>query len=182
MELTDLELLRQLKNMDHFEQGFKTLVLKYQKPLYWHIRRMIHSHEDSNDLLQNVFVKIYKSIHAFKGESKLYTWMYRIATNECLSFLRRKNKTIIVRNLDHLSTVKEDPYFTGDQIQLHLKKAIEKLPLKQKQVFIMRYYDELSYQTISEIVDTSIGGLKASYHHAVKKIENYLKEIDVFTT
>ncbi len=181
MELTDSELLLQIKNTALFEQGFRALVNKYQEPLYWHIRRMVHSHEDSNDLLQNVFVKVYKSIHSFRGDSKIYTWIYRIATNECLTFLR-KNKANIISNLDQLNGIKEDPYFTSDQIQVHLKRAIETLPLKQKQVFIMRYYDELSYQKISEIVDTSIGGLKASYHHAVKKIENYLKEIDVFTT
>jgi len=181
MEINDSEILNQLKKLENFEAGFKSLVHKYQEPLYWHIRRMVHFHEDSNDILQNVFIKVYKGIHSFREDSKLYTWLYRIATNESLNFLK-KNKMKFDGSVDHLIGLKEDPYFSGDQIQYYLKLAIEQLPMKQKQVFIMRYYDELPYQSISEIVDTSVGALKASYHHAVKKIENYLKETDVFAS
>lgn len=178
MHKEDSEILNLIKNPSQYELGFSALVNKYKEPLYWHIRRMVLFHEDANDVLQNVFIKVYRSISKFRQEAKLYTWLYRIASNESISFLRKKKLNISYsENLGE--TLKEDPYFNGDYIQLALKEAIEKLPEKQKQVFIMRYYDEITYKDMAEILKTSVGSLKASYHHAHKKIEEYIKEMDV---
>ena len=180
MQANDSEILSMLRNESSFEAGFKTLVNTYKEPLYWHIRRMVLIHQDADDVLQNVFIKVYKSIGNFREEAKLYTWLYRIASNESLTFLKRKKKTQEVgENL--IFELKQDPYFTGDHIQLALKEAIELLPSKQKQVFILRYYDELPYKDMAKVLDTSVGSLKASYHHAVKKIENHFSELDVVT-
>lgn len=176
----DKEILDLLSNDHQFDQGFKQLVVQYQEPLYWHIRRMVHFHEDANDVIQNTFIKVFKNIKAFKGDSKLYTWLYRIATNESISHLNKKKKQ---RSSDLDSHIKElevrlvaDEYFDADKAQLSLVKAIELLPIKQKQVFNMRYYDNMKYKDISSVLGTSVGALKASYHHAVSKIENYLKQ------
>lgn len=178
MHKEDSEILQLLRNSSQFELGFSALVNKYKEPLYWHIRRMVLIHEDADDVLQNVFIKVYKSVSKFREEAKLYTWLYRIATNESLSFLRkRKFKHSDVDSLTDRLTV--DPYFNGDNIQLALKEAIETLPPKQKQVFVMRYYDEIAYKDLAEILESSIGSLKASYHHASKKIEKYLINMDV---
>jgi len=178
MHKEDSEILQLLRNSSQYELGFSALVNKYKEPLYWHIRRMVMIHEDADDVLQNVFIKVYKSVGKFREEAKLYTWLYRIATNESLSFLRkRKMKYSNVELLADRLTV--DPYFNGDKIQLALKEAIETLPPKQKQVFVLRYYDELGYKDLAEILESSIGSLKASYHHAYKKIEEYLTNMDV---
>ena len=178
MHKEDSEILQLLRNSSQFELGFSALVNKYKEPLYWHIRRMVLIHEDADDVMQNVFIKVYKSVSKFREEAKLYTWLYRIATNESLSFLRkRKFKHSDVDSLTDRLTV--DPYFNGDNIQLALKEAIETLPPKQKQVFVMRYYDEIAYKDLAEILESSIGSLKASYHHASKKIEKYLINMDV---
>ncbi len=178
MNKEDTEILDLLKSSNSFEQGFNKLVSKYKQPLYWHIRRMVLIHEDADDILQNVFIKVYKSIGKFKRQSKLFTWLYRIASNESISFLNKK-RSLQNYSANLRSSLKADPYFNGDNIQLALKEAIEELPKKQKQVFILRYYDELNYKDMAEILDTSVGSLKASYHHASKKIEEYLIQMDV---
>lgn len=161
------------------DTGFQKLVDEYQQKLYWHIRRMVIHHEDANDVLQNTFIKIYKNLHKFKAESKLYTWMYRIATNESISYLQKNKKNQLGHTSEDLFSLEEslkaDSYFDEKEVYIALQKAISLLPAKQKAVFSMRYYDELSYKDISQILDTSIGALKASYHHAVNKVETYLK-------
>jgi RNA polymerase sigma-70 factor (ECF subfamily) len=151
----------------------------YQKPLYNHIRNIVLNHDDTDDVLQNTFIKIFQHLKNFKGESKLFSWMYRIATNESITFINQKAKrngttsealqTKIVDNL------KADIYFDGNEIQIKLQKAIALLPEKQQLVFKMRYYEEIKYEDMSEILGTSVGALKASYHHAVKKVEEYVK-------
>ncbi len=169
-----------IANDQNFDRGFKLLVTEYQERLYWNVRRMVHFHEDADDVLQNTFIKIFKNIKGFKSESKLYTWMYRIAHNEAISFLNKKKKHKVLELEDHLefweNKLKADNYFNAEEAQIILVKAIETLPEKQKIVFNMRYFDELSYADISEILSTSVGALKASFHHAVKKIENYLED------
>lgn len=180
MQTKDSEILSLLKSKGGFEAGFKALVDAYKEPLYWHIRRMVLIHQDADDVLQNVFIKVYKSVGKFREEAKLYTWLYRIASNESITFLKKKKRTQEVSE-QMISELKQDPYFTGDIIQLILKEGIELLPTKQKQVFILRYYDGLAYKEMAEILDSSIGSLKASYHHAVKKIENHISNSDVVT-
>ena len=161
------------------EQGFKLLMQKYQERLYWHVRRMVYEHDDANDVIQNTFIKVYRSIHKFEGKSKLYTWLYRIATNESITFLNKKNRksTASLDNEDYNleNQLKADDYFDGDEIQQKLNAALSTLPEKQRAVFNLRYYDEMTYAEMSEVLGTSVGALKASYHHAVKKIESYLK-------
>lgn len=176
---TEKKILSQLRSPQSFERGFRDLVQTYQERLYWHIRQMVNIHDDADEVMQNTFIKIYKGIKNFRGDAKLYTWLYRIATNECITFLKKKKKHATVELDDGESgvanTLKADNYFDGDQATLLLKQALETLPEKQKQVFVMRYYDELTYNEISEMLETSVGGLKASYHHAVKKIEAFVK-------
>ncbi len=176
----DQQLTNLLKNSATVNEGFRLLIEQYKERLYWHIRRLVNNHEDTNDVLQNVFVKVYKNIKNFKGTSKLYTWLYRIATNEAITLINKNKKrtTEDIDDPDHgvAAALSADPYFDGDEIVLKLKAAIEQLPEKQKLVFNMRYYDEFTYKEISEILETSVGGLKASYHHAVKKIEAILIE------
>ncbi len=165
---------------DRKEAGFRLLMKTYQEPLYYAIRRMVHSHHDTDDVLQNALIKIYRYLPDFKENSKLFTWLYRIAVNESLTFLKRKNRRMedsIDKNLELFGQeLKADQYFDGDDWAIELKKAIETLPNKQKLVFNMRYYDEMSYKQMSEVLDTSEGALKASYHHAAKKIEEYLSK------
>ena len=160
------------------ELAFKELLTLYKERLYWHIRKIVISHHDTDDILQNTFIKVYKNIHKFKGESKLYSWMYRIATNEALTHLKidAKLKSISSEELQQqtLDNLQADVYFEGNEIQIKLQKAIATLPNKQKLVFNMRYFDDIKYSEMSEILETSEGALKASYHIAVKKIEDYL--------
>ena len=176
--ISDTDILNKISDDDSFDSGFRLLVKEFQEPLYWHIRRLVHRHEDADDVLQNTFLKVVKSIHGFNRQSKLYTWLYRIATNETLDFLKKnKSKLKVFVGEDRMSAMaKEDPYFDPDEVQLRLIKAIETLPEKQRVVFNLRYYDDMSYKEMSDVTDTSIGALKASYHHAVKKIEKYIKE------
>ncbi len=178
--INDQDIVGLLQKKETLNQGFRLLVQQYQERLYWHIRRMVHLHEDANDVLQNVFIKVFRNIKNFKGDSKLYTWLYRIATNEAITFINKakKKKTEGIDNDKNspILQLKAATFFDGDEIQHKLKLAIEKLPEKQQLVFNMRYYDDMSYQDISEVVGTSVGGLKASYHHAVKKIEAFFKE------
>lgn len=178
MEYTDEEILGKFAKPETKEKAFSMLVQNYQERLYWHIRRMVVDHDDADDVLQNTFIKVWRNLAKFQGNSKLYTWLYRIATNESLTFLnkrKRKSTTALeTEDYDLGATLSSDPYFDGDEIQRKLQEAIEVLPAKQKQVFLLRYYDEMKYDEMSEILDTSVGALKASYHHAVKKIEKFL--------
>ncbi len=161
-------------------EAFRKLLQLYQKPLYNHIRNIVLNHDDTDDVLQNTFMKVFQNLENFKGESKLFSWMYRIATNEALTFLQQKAKKQgisseeVQKNV--ISKLESDVFFDGDEIQLKLQKAIATLPEKQQLVFKMKYFEELKYEEISEIVDTSVGALKASYHLAVKKIEEFLKQ------
>ena len=173
-------LIENLKQKDTQASAFEVLINTYKERLYWHIRRIVLDHDDTDDVLQNTFIKVFRNIDKFKGASKLYSWMYRIATNEALSFLKAKSKKLGVSN-DELqerlaNNLQADVYFEGDEIQLKLQKAIALLPEKQKLVFNMKYFEELKYKEISEILGTSEGSLKTSYHLAVKKIEASLKE------
>lgn len=162
------------------DKAFKMLLEKYQERLYWHIRKIVISHENADDVLQNTFIKIWKGLENFNRQSNLYTWMYRIATNEALTHLKQQRK----HSLNHVSEdvsylvagLEADPYFNGNEIELKLQKALAKLPDKQRLVFNMKYFDNMKYDEISEILNTSVGGLKASYHIAVKKIKEYLSE------
>ena len=174
----EAKLLTQLKLDNSKELAFKTLVKRYNERLYWHIRKIVITHDDADDVLQNTFIKIFRNIDEFKGNSKLYTWMYRIATNESITFLNSKarrnqvsNETL---NENALNSLVADVYFEGDEIQLKLQKAISLLPRIQQLVFNMRYFDNIKYKDMSEILETSEGALKASYHIAVKKIKTYL--------
>tara|TARA_R110000765_G_scaffold29758_6_gene70855 strand:- start:339 stop:881 length:543 start_codon:yes stop_codon:yes gene_type:complete len=172
-------LVQDLKTKNTQAQAFKILVNTYKERLYWQIRGIVLNHDDADDVLQNTFIKIYKNIDGFEGDSKLFSWMYRIATNEALSFIKQRAKLQGITDIDYqeklVSNLQADVYFEGDQIQLKLQQAIAILPEKQKLVFNMKYFQELKYEEISEILDTSVGGLKASYHLAVKKVEQYLK-------
>ena len=173
-------LIEQLINVQTREKAFKELISLYKERLYWHVRKIVISHDDTDDVLQNTFIKIYKNISKFNQESKLFSWMYRIATNEAITFINKRNKE---RNIDIsevqeqiVSTLESDIYFSGEEVQEILQKAIASLPQKQQLVFNMKYFDNMKYTEISEILGTSVGALKASYFHAVKKIESYIKK------
>ncbi|MFK8061281.1 MAG: RNA polymerase sigma factor [Polaribacter sp.] len=172
-------LIEQLKNVQTKEKAFRELIKLYKERLYWHIRKIVISHDDTDDVLQNTFIKIFKNIEKFNQDSKLFSWMYRIATNESITFINKRAKLKSVDISDYqqelAGSLASDDFFTGDEIQLILQKAIATLPTKQQLVFNMKYFDELKYDQISEILDTSVGALKASYFHAVKKIEHYIK-------
>jgi len=177
-EYTDQELLNMYRDEQSRNMCIHFMIKQYQQRLYWHIRKMVIDHADSDDVLQNTFIKAWKGMETFKEESKLYTWLYRIATNESISFLRQKKQ----RNLISFETIEEylsknlesDSFFKGDEIQLKLQKAVLTLPEKQRIVFNMRYYDETPYETMSEILETSASALRASYHIAAKKVEEFL--------
>jgi RNA polymerase sigma factor (sigma-70 family) len=159
-------------------EALTKLIERYQKRLYWHVRKIVISHDDADDVLQNTFIKVWKGLESFRGESRLFTWMYRIATNEALAFLRTRARmnTMSIHPIEYElgRSLESDVYFTGDAIQLKLQQAILTLPEKQRIVFNMRYYDEVPYEEMSEILETSVGALKASYHIAAKKIEQIL--------
>lgn len=174
----EIELINRLKSEGNKEQAFKELIATYKVRLYWHIRNIVKSHDDADDVLQNTFIKVFKNIHNFKGESKLYSWIYRIATNEALSQInqnaKRNHLTSAEFQQNAISNLKADVYFEGDAIQLKLQQAIALLPNKQQLVFNMKYFEDIKYSEMSEILETSEGALKASYHIAVKKIEEFL--------
>jgi RNA polymerase sigma-70 factor, ECF subfamily len=176
----DNEILSKLSKSSLQNEGFQLLIKHYQKPLYYHLRNILYDHEDTNDVLQNTYIKIFKNIQNFKGESKLYSWLYRIASNESFTFLEQKRKKQMLSNEDlqqkSIENLQTDVYFNGYEITQKLHNAIAVLPQKQQMVFKLRYFEELKYEQISEILDTSIGALKANYHHAVKKIEEYLEK------
>jgi len=172
-------LVAQLKNSNTQEKAFRSLMTVYKQRLYWHIRKIVLSHDDADDVLQNTFIKVFKNIHSFKEDSKLYSWMYRIATNEAITFINKRalNQNIDISELQYkmAENLQEDTYFSGNEIQHLLQKAIVTLPQKQQLVFNMKYFDEMKYSEMSEVLDTSVGALKASYFHAVKKIEEFIK-------
>ncbi len=175
----EVTLVEQLQDVQTKEQAFRILIKEYKERLYWHIRKIVISHDDTDDVLQNTFIKIFRGIDNFKQDSKLYSWMYRIATNESITFLnkraRERNTDISEIKQDLVGHLNSDDWFSGDEIQLILQKAIATLPEKQQLVFNMKYFDNMKYDEISKILETSVGGLKASYFHAVKKIEQYIK-------
>ncbi len=178
--IDEIALVEELQNIQTKEKAFRILIKEYKERLYWHIRRIVISHDDADDVLQNTFIKVFKGIDNFKQDSKLYSWMYRIATNESITFI---NKRARERNIDItemkqklVSNLQSDKWFSGNDIELILQEAVATLPEKQQLVFNMKYFDHMKYQEISEILGTTVGGLKASYFHAVKKIENYIKK------
>lgn len=177
--MSDKEILEQFRAGEH-KKAFNMIVEEYSERLYWHVRSLVCSHEDTDDLLQEIFIKIWSALPSFRGESQLFTWLYRIATNEALNFLNRQ-KVRSALAFEKLSDKLErqidaDPYFNGNEAERILSMAIQHLPQKQKTVFCMRYYQDLSYEEISEILETSVGALKASYHFAYEKIKAELKE------
>ena len=175
----ELTLVKDLQDVQTKEQAFRVLITEYKERLYWHIRKIVISHDDADDVLQNTFIKIFRSIDNFKQQSKLFSWMYRIATNEAITFInkRAKERNIDITELQQklVSELESDHWFSGDEIQLILQKAIATLPQKQQLVFNMKYFDNMKYIDISDVLETSVGALKASYHHAVRKIEEYIK-------
>ena len=183
-EYSDLELLEQFRNDGTKHAAFEMIVRKYQQKLYYHIRKMVIDHDDTNDLLQNTFIKVWNNLDKFREDSQLFTWMYRIATNETLTFLKQKNKNRTYRMDDVELEVNEktgnNEYYNVDHLEMKLQQAIQGLPDKQKLVFIMRYYDRMKYEEMSAVLGTSVGALKASYHHAVAKVEKYITGIKPF--
>lgn len=172
------EFIQELLDPKTQNEAFQKLLLSYQKPLYHHIRNIVLNHDDTDDVLQNTFIKVFQNLKNFKGDSKLFSWIYRIATNEALTFIKQKaqkNKTSTEELQNKtINNLTADVYFDGNEIQIKLQKAIALLPTKQQLVFKMKYFEELKYEEIAGILDTSVGALKASYHHAVKKIEAYV--------
>lgn len=179
---TEKEIILKLQEPDQQREAFEWIVNTYKEQLYYQIRRMVLSHEDADDLLQNTFIKAWNNLEYFRGEAKLSTWLYRIALNECLNFLNKqraqKHLSIEESEANLLNQLESDPYFDGDQTQLLFEKAIQTLPKKQRIIFHLKYFQDMKYNEISEIMGTSIGALKASYHHAVKKIEEFFKQND----
>ena len=175
-ELNDEDILVLLRNNRTLERGFRQLVYQNQERLYRHIRRFVDSHADADDVLQNTFLKAYRNIGTFKGMSTLYTWLYRIATNEALSLIRTKKKRVVhITATGDSPDVYAEPFFDSEEVQLRLREAIALLPDKQRTVFTLRYFEEMSYDEMSRQLDTSQGALKASYHHAAKKVESHLR-------
>ncbi len=178
--MDDKLLVAQLQDKRTVDQAFRSLMTEYKERLYWHIRKIVLNHDDADDVLQNTFIKVYHNIQNFKGDSKLFSWMYRIATNESITFIKKRAKSQQIESEELqqqlVNNLEADVYFDGDEIQLKLQHAIAQLPQKQRIVFNMRYFDNMKYDAISEILETSVGGLKANYHHAVKKIEKILTQ------
>lgn len=176
--MSDKEILLQFQHATTREKAFSQLVHTYSKKIYWHVRRMVADHDDANDVVQNAFIKIWKGLPNFKGDSALYTWIYRIATNEAITFLnnRKKNQNVSIDDVPVLASaaIHAEAPLDGDAIAGKLEAAVNSLPAKQKQVFVMRYYDEMKYEEMEAVLGTSVGALKASFHHAVKKIESFL--------
>ena len=180
--MTDSEIIA-LYNEGRHEEAFSHIVRLYSERLYWHVRRFLCCHEDADDLLQDIFIKIWSALPSFRGDSQLYTWLYRIATNETLNRLKKFQREFAL-SLEAVgealaARIDEDPYFNGDALQRELHKAIQRLPEKQRLVFAMRYFDEMKYEDIAEITGTSVGALKASYHHAYNKIKESLENADL---
>ncbi|MBQ7570740.1 MAG: sigma-70 family RNA polymerase sigma factor [Bacteroidaceae bacterium] len=180
-DIDEKQLISRLQDDNTRVAAFTTLVDTYKEALYWQIRRMVLSHDDADDVLQNTFIKAWTGLDSFRGDSKLSTWLYRIATNETLNFLERQRRPAVSLDEEesHVAlTLQSDPYFDGDETQAQLQEAIGQLPAKQRQVFVMKYYDDMKYEDMSQVLETSVGALKASYHHAVKKICNFFDQLD----
>ncbi len=179
---SDEELLERFKTGSNKNYIFNLIVRKYQEKLYWYVRKLVINHDDTDDVLQNCFIKAWKGLETFREESKFSTWLYRIATNEAITFLNQKRRKFFLPLVDVENQLKNslqsDPYFSGDELQMKFQKALLTLPEKQRIVFNMKYFEEMQYDEISEITNTSVGALKASYHHAVKKIEKYFAGIE----
>jgi RNA polymerase sigma-70 factor (ECF subfamily) len=178
ISVNEKELIADLRTDGKREMAFHILVQTYRERLYWHIRKIVMNHDDADDIMQNVFIKVWRNIDGFREDSSLFTWLFRIATNESLSFLQKERRHSVFSS-DEISeylveSLEADEYFDGDEIQKKLQIAVALLPDKQRLVFNMKYFDEIKYEQMSEILETSVGALKASYHHAVKKIEDYL--------
>ncbi len=175
MEELIIEKIREEETRNY---GFNLLVREYQERIYWHVRKMVIDHDDANDLVQEIFVKVWKNLSKFREDSRLYTWLYRIATNECLNFLKKKKRRFLmpIHDLEGELTekLKSSAELSGDEVQMKLQKALLKLPDKQRMVFNMKYFDDMKFTDIAEITGTSVGALKANYHHAVKKIEDFI--------
>jgi len=182
VQVDDAEILSKFQDEKTRNEAFNLLLKKYQQKLYWHIRRMVVDHDDADDLIQDTFIKVWKNLPGFRNDAQLYTWMYRIATNECITFLnKKKQKNNIPLDdvaYDLADTLADSSYFNGDQAQLKLQQAILTLPEKQRLVFNMKYYEDMKYEQMSEVLGTSVGALKASFHLAVKKIETFLLSKD----
>ena len=179
-EVSDHLLVASFKDEASRDAAFTKIVSKYQERLYWHIRRMVVEHEDTNDILQNVFIKVWKSLDGFREESNLYTWLYRIATNETLTWIEQQKRRTSI-SLSGIEDVFSERLiaqkgYDANKIEWKLQRAIQTLPEKQKLVFNLRYYDEMPYDEMAGMLGTSVGALKASYHHAVRKVEDFLKE------
>jgi len=174
------QFIKALTSPDTQEIAFNKLLSEYKQRLYWHIRKIVIDHEDADDVLQNTFIKVFENIKNFKGNSSIYTWMYKIATNEALNLLGKKSRQLGISNeewIEHKTAqLESDIYFDGDAMQLKFQKAIAQLPEKQRLVFNMRYFEEMKYEKMSEVLETSVGALKASYHHAVNKIKKTIHE------
>ncbi|MDE7179614.1 MAG: sigma-70 family RNA polymerase sigma factor [Muribaculaceae bacterium] len=181
--IDEKKLVADLQNEATARSAFDLLTRTYGEQLYWQIRKMVASHDDANDLLQNCFIKAWKNISQFRGDARLSTWLYKIAVNESINFLHKERQRIGLTEEDDdsflLQNVESDPYFDGDELQLQLQKAILQLPEKQRLVFNMKYYDDMKYEEISEVLGTSVGALKASYHHAVKKITSIIENSEI---
>src|SRR6478735_1017973 len=179
MHLDDQELLQQFRQVTTKEKAFTAIIKKYQEKLYWHIRRMVIDHDDANDVLQNMFIKVWNGLTNFREDSQLYTWLYRIATNESLTFLEqsKKRSSVSLNDLESglANKIVADKNFDPQRLEWKLQLAIQQLPEKQRVVFNLRYYDEMPYEEMSRVLETSEGALKASYHHAAKKIEEYIR-------
>jgi RNA polymerase sigma factor (sigma-70 family) len=182
VQVEDAEILSKFQDVKTRNEAFNLLLKKYQQKIYWHIRRMVIDHDDADDLVQDVFIKVWKNLEGFRSDAQLYTWMYRIATNECITFLNKKKQKNNI-SLDEISyeladTLASSSYFDGDKAQMKLQQAILTLPDKQRLVFNMKYYDDMKYEEMSDVLGTSVGALKASFHLAVKKIESFLLSND----
>ncbi|CAM3895634.1 RNA polymerase sigma factor [Mucilaginibacter galii] len=180
--VSDTEILSKFQDEKTRNEAFNLLLKKYQQKIYWHVRRMVINHDDADDLVQDVFIKIWKNLPGFRSDAQLYTWMYRIATNECITFLNKKKQKNNIP-LDDVSyelaeSLADSTYLSGDKVQLKLQQALLTLPDKQRLVFNMKYYDDMKYEEISDVLGTSVGALKASFHLAVKKIEAHLLSHD----
>lgn len=175
---SDDELLFQFQQKETKEKAFEQIIKKYQERLYWHVRRMVVDHSDADDVLQNTFIKVWKYLDNFRGDSKLYTWLFRVATNESITFINKQKKRAVT-SIDQedqvlINKLKGDADFDAKKAEWKLQMAIQTLPEKQKAVFNLRYYDEMPYEEMSKVLDTSVGALKANYHHAAKKVEEYI--------
>lgn len=177
--MEEARIIKLISQTESRQEGFRMVVEHYQRKLYWHIRKMVIDHGDTDDILQEVFIKVWDHLEDFRNDSNLYTWLYRIATNECLNFLKKKKRRYYL-SLSNVSSelihkIDHSPYISGSEIQIRLQKSLLKLPDKQRLVFNMKYFEDMSYDDISRITGTSVGSLKASYHLAVKKIEKYIQ-------